>query len=101
MISHVVDDAAYDAELTAVVQALADGPAQSYPWMKRALSAAAPTSLPTVQSIELEGQSQLTRTPSSAGGPKRFANAGRGLNEPIDAASACRRSCSTLGGATR
>ncbi|GAB4674050.1 hypothetical protein MOKP104_16390 [Mycobacterium avium subsp. hominissuis] len=46
MMSHVVDDAAYDAELTAVVQALADGPAQSYPWMKRALSSAALTSLP-------------------------------------------------------
>jgi enoyl-CoA hydratase len=62
MISHLVDDAAYDAELRAVVQALAEGPAQSYPWMKRALSAAALTTLPAVQSIELEGQSQLTRT---------------------------------------
>jgi enoyl-CoA hydratase/carnithine racemase len=56
MISHVVDDAAYDAELRAVVQTLAEGPAQCYPWMKRALSAAALTTLPAVQSIELEGQ---------------------------------------------
>jgi enoyl-CoA hydratase len=62
MISHLVDDTAYDAELRAVVQALIDGPAESYQWMKRALRVAALTTLPVVQSIELEGQSHLTRT---------------------------------------
>jgi enoyl-CoA hydratase/carnithine racemase len=62
MITHVVDDAAYDEALAAVVQALADGPTESYQWMKRALGAAALTTLTTVQSIELEGQSQLSRT---------------------------------------
>jgi enoyl-CoA hydratase len=62
MISHLIDDAVYDAELKAVVQALTDGPAESYQWMKRALSAAALTTLPAVQSIELEGQSHLTGT---------------------------------------
>jgi enoyl-CoA hydratase len=72
MISHVVDDAAYDAEFRAVVQTLAEGPAQWYPWMKRALSAAALTTLPAVQSIELEGQSQLTAPPSSAGRARAF-----------------------------
>lgn len=46
MISHVVDDAAYDDELAVVVQALADGPTESYQWMKRALSAAVPTRAP-------------------------------------------------------
>lgn len=62
MISHLVDDAAYEAELAAVMQMFADGPAQSYQWMKRALGAATLTTLTTVQSVELEGQTELART---------------------------------------
>lgn len=62
MISHLVDDAAYEAELAAVMQVLAGGPAQSYQWMKRALGAATLTTLTTVQSVELDGQTELTRT---------------------------------------
>ena len=77
MISHVVDDAAYDAELTAVVQALADGPAQPYRWMKRALRAATLTTLPAVQSIELDGQTELVGTDDFRQRAQAFRSLGR------------------------
>jgi 2-(1,2-epoxy-1,2-dihydrophenyl)acetyl-CoA isomerase len=62
MISHLVDDAAYDTELAEVVRALADGPTLSYRWIKRALAAATLSALPPVQTLEADGQVALTRT---------------------------------------
>jgi enoyl-CoA hydratase len=62
MISHVVDDTAYDSELEAVLLALADGPTASYDWIKRALATVTLSALPAAQAMEAEGQLELTRT---------------------------------------
>ena len=59
MISHVVDDADYEAELAEVIRAVANGPTQSYQWIKRALGAATLSDLETVQAIEADGQQRL------------------------------------------
>lgn len=59
MISHVVLDDAYDAELEAIVQALACGPTLSYGWIKRALRAATLSELQATQIIETDGQEVL------------------------------------------
>ncbi|ORA19957.1 enoyl-CoA hydratase-related protein [Mycobacterium arosiense] len=62
MISHVVGDDAYDAELTALTNILACGPTQSYRWIKRALAAATLTDLEAVQAFEAEGQRVLVKS---------------------------------------
>jgi enoyl-CoA hydratase len=72
MISHVVDDEAYDAELASVVNALANGPTQSYRWVKRALSAATLSALPRVSALEAEGQLELTRSADFREGVQAF-----------------------------
>ncbi|MGZ5364710.1 MAG: enoyl-CoA hydratase-related protein, partial [Mycobacterium sp.] len=56
MISHVVDDDAYQAELAALTSTLAEGPTQSYGWIKKALAAATLSDLEAVQAAEEEGQ---------------------------------------------
>jgi enoyl-CoA hydratase/carnithine racemase len=72
MISHLVDDAAYDAELAQVVDALATGPTQSYRWIKSALAAATLSALPEVAALEVDGQMQLTRTADFREGARAF-----------------------------
>ncbi|EUA51357.1 putative enoyl-CoA hydratase paaG [Mycobacterium xenopi 3993] len=72
MISHVVDDESYDTELATVVQALASGPTMSYGWLKRALSEATLSALPTVSRLEVEGQTALTRTADFLEGVRAF-----------------------------
>ncbi|OBI11874.1 enoyl-CoA hydratase-related protein [Mycobacterium sp. E2497] len=62
LISHVIDDDAYDAELAALTENLAGGPTQSYRWIKRALAAATLTDLEAVQEIEAEGQQVLKQS---------------------------------------
>jgi enoyl-CoA hydratase len=72
MISHVVDDADYAAELAEVVRAVAAGPTQSYRWTKRALAAATLSELEPVQAIEADGQQRLISTSDFAEGVRAF-----------------------------
>jgi len=72
MISHVVDDDAYDAELDRVTESLAGGPTQSYRWIKRALAAATLADLEPVQSIEADGQQVLHNTSDFHRGVEAF-----------------------------
>jgi enoyl-CoA hydratase/carnithine racemase len=72
MISHVVDDADYQAELDRVVLAVAAGPTQSYRWIKRALAAATLSGLEPVQAIEADGQQHLVHTSDFAEGVRAF-----------------------------
>jgi 2-(1,2-epoxy-1,2-dihydrophenyl)acetyl-CoA isomerase len=62
MISHVVGDDAYEAELAAVVDTLAHGPTMSYQWIKRALQGTTLSDLDDAQAIETDGQNALVRT---------------------------------------
>ncbi|MDT5208152.1 MAG: hypothetical protein QOF67_567 [Mycobacterium sp.] len=62
MISHLVDDADYESELTEIIRAVAVGPTQSYRWIKRALAAATLSELESVQTLEAEGQTELVTT---------------------------------------
>jgi enoyl-CoA hydratase len=72
MISHVVDDADYEAELAEVTWAVAGGPTQSYQWIKRALAAATLSELEPVLAIEADGQQQLAKTSDFAEGVRAF-----------------------------
>lgn len=72
MISHVVDDDAYDPELAGVVDALANGPTLSYDWIKRALAAAVLGTLPAVQALEAQGQPALARRADFREGVQSF-----------------------------
>jgi enoyl-CoA hydratase len=72
MISHVVDDDAYNAELDAVTEAVANGPTQSYRWIKRALAAGTLSDLESAQTIESEGQQVLRDTADFAEGVCAF-----------------------------
>jgi enoyl-CoA hydratase len=72
MISHVVDDPAYDAELAGVIHALANGPTLSYAWTKRALATAILGDLPAVQALEAQGQPALARTADFREGVQSF-----------------------------
>lgn len=62
MISHVVDDDTFDTELCTLTETLANGPTQSYRWIKRALAAATLSDLQAVQAVEVEGQRKLVST---------------------------------------
>ncbi|MEZ0352000.1 enoyl-CoA hydratase-related protein [Mycobacterium sp. pR1184] len=62
MISHLVDDDAYDAELAALTETLAGGPTQAFRWIKRALAAATLTDLEAVQEVEAAGQQILVKS---------------------------------------
>ncbi|MCA4759102.1 enoyl-CoA hydratase/isomerase family protein [Mycobacterium sp. SMC-2] len=62
MISHVVDDVAFDDEVESVLQALAAGPTASYGWTKRALTSATLPDLTGAQVLEAQGQQALTQT---------------------------------------
>jgi enoyl-CoA hydratase len=72
MISHLVDDDAYDAKLAGVVDALANGPTLSYEWIKRAFATAALGTLPAVQALEAQGQPALARTADFREGVQSF-----------------------------
>jgi enoyl-CoA hydratase len=72
MISHVVDDDAYNVELDAVTEAMANGPTQSYRWIKRALAAGTLSDLESAQTIESEGQQALRDTADFAEGVRAF-----------------------------
>ncbi|WP_375484251.1 enoyl-CoA hydratase-related protein [uncultured Mycobacterium sp.] len=72
MISHLVDDDDYDAELHTVVQSLAGGPTMSYGWIKRALRESMLTALAVVGDIELQGQSALKDSDDFREGVKAF-----------------------------
>jgi enoyl-CoA hydratase len=72
MISHLVDDADYEAELAAVTGAVADGPTQSYRWIKRALAAATLSDLEAVQALEADGQQVLVKTDDFRRGANAF-----------------------------
>jgi enoyl-CoA hydratase/carnithine racemase len=72
MISHVVDDADYEAELAEVVRTVAAGPTQAYRWIKRALAAATLSELEPVQAIEADGQQSLINTSDFAEGVRAF-----------------------------
>jgi enoyl-CoA hydratase/carnithine racemase len=62
MVSHVVDDAAFETEVAEVTRDVAVGPTQSYRWIKRALAAATLSELESVQAIEADGQQKLAKT---------------------------------------
>jgi enoyl-CoA hydratase/carnithine racemase len=72
MISHLVDDASYEAELAEVIRAVAVGPTQSYRWIKRALAAATLSDLEAVQALEADGQQVLVKTDDFRRGTKAF-----------------------------
>ncbi|BBY93306.1 2-(1,2-epoxy-1,2-dihydrophenyl)acetyl-CoA isomerase [Mycobacterium gallinarum] len=72
MISHVVSDDAYAAELAVLTTALADGPTQAYAWIKRALLAATLSDLRAVQTVEEQGQRILVTTNDFADGKRAF-----------------------------
>ena len=72
MISHLFDDASYEAELAEVIRAVAVGPTQSYRWIKRALAAATLSDLEAVQALEADGQQVLVKTNDFRRGTKAF-----------------------------
>jgi enoyl-CoA hydratase len=72
MISHIVEDASYTAELAEVIGAVAAGPTQSYRWIKRALAAATLSDLEAVQALEADGQQVLVTTTDFRRGTKAF-----------------------------
>ncbi|MGZ8747080.1 MAG: enoyl-CoA hydratase-related protein [Mycobacterium sp.] len=72
MISHVVDDDAYQAELAALTSTLAEGPTQSYGWIKKALAAATLSDLEAVQAAEEEGQRILVTSDDFTEGVRAF-----------------------------
>jgi enoyl-CoA hydratase len=63
MISHLVDDDAFDTEVDAVVGKLDSLSGPSLKWIKRALRAGTMITLTEVQAIELDGQYALIKTP--------------------------------------
>lgn len=62
LISHVVDDDRYDAELTSLTEAMATGPTQSYRRIKAALRDSTLPYLALSQATEVVGQEQLAQT---------------------------------------
>jgi enoyl-CoA hydratase len=62
LISHLVDDAIYDAELAHVVETVANGPTQSYRRIKEALRETTLPLLTSSQLRELASQEHLART---------------------------------------
>jgi enoyl-CoA hydratase len=72
MISHVVDDDEYEAELVELTNTLANGPTLSYQWIKRALAAAMLSDLESVQTIEADGQERLVKTSDFGEGLQAF-----------------------------
>lgn len=72
MVSHLVDDDAFDDEFATVVHTLATGPTLSYGWIKRALRAATLSELCETQSIEAEGQEALGRSEDFREGVRAF-----------------------------
>lgn len=72
MVSHLVDDDAYEQEFGRVLTALADGPTVAYGWIKRAMAAGSLTGLAPVQQIETQGQELLPRTEDFREGVRAF-----------------------------
>jgi enoyl-CoA hydratase len=72
LISHVVDDDAYETELAAVVDTLANGLTVSYQWIKRALHDTTLSELDDAQAIEWDGQNALIQTADFRAAVKGF-----------------------------
>jgi enoyl-CoA hydratase/carnithine racemase len=72
MISHVVDDEGYQAEVEKLTRAVAAGPTQSYRWIKRALAAVTLAELESAQAIEADGQQSLVKTSDFREGTRAF-----------------------------
>jgi enoyl-CoA hydratase len=72
MISHLVDDDEFDAQLESLTQVMATGPTLSYGGIKQALAASTLTGLSHAQALEAEGQEALTRTADFREGVKAF-----------------------------
>jgi enoyl-CoA hydratase len=62
MISHLVDDDAYDTELASVVHELATGPTLALAWIKRELWATTVPGLPAALTLEADGQTAMSQT---------------------------------------
>jgi enoyl-CoA hydratase len=72
LISHVVDDEAYEAEVEAVVSQLAQGPPLAYAETKRAINAATIDGLLAAIDRETAGQTELLRSKDLAEGVSAF-----------------------------
>ncbi len=72
MISHLVNDDDFDAQLESLTQALATGPTLSYSGIKRALAASTLAGLSHAQALEAEGQEALTSTADFREGVRAF-----------------------------
>ncbi len=72
LVSHVVDDDAYDGELEALVATLAGGPTRAYAATKAALAASTLALLEQAQRIERDGQVELFDSTDVAEGVAAF-----------------------------
>jgi enoyl-CoA hydratase/carnithine racemase len=72
LITHVVADDAFDAEVEQLTTRLANGPTEAYARTKRAFNATALAALPQALDIEREGQSALFGTDDFAEGVGAF-----------------------------
>jgi enoyl-CoA hydratase len=72
LVSHVVDDAAYDEEIAAVVRKLAQGPPLAYAQTKRAINATTINDLTAAIDRETVGQTELLRSKDVAEGVTAF-----------------------------
>lgn len=72
LVSHVVDDADFDTEVSAVVTKLSQGPTQSYARTKAALAASTLALLKQTHALECAGQDQLFDTADFAEGVAAF-----------------------------
>ena len=72
LVSHVVDDDAFDAELEALLATLASGPTLAYARTKAALAASTLALLEQAQRIESDGQAELFDSADVAEGIAAF-----------------------------
>jgi len=72
MISHLVNDDDFDAQLESLAQALATGPTRSYQWIKQAMAASTLAELSQAQTLEAEGQEALVHTSDFREGVRAF-----------------------------
>jgi enoyl-CoA hydratase len=72
LISHVVDDDAFDAEVAVLVERLANGPTRAYAKMKAALNASTLVMLEQAHALERAGQAELFGTEDFAEGVQAF-----------------------------
>jgi enoyl-CoA hydratase len=72
LISHVVDDDAFDAEVAALVERLANGPTRAYAKVKAALNSSTLVMLEQAHRLERAGQAELFGTDDFAEGVQAF-----------------------------